>query len=84
MTREEKRKVLKYLRATEEMSQHEAAYWGLEDDELAKKLARKFEAQRVEVHNLAESLQAEIDEIEEMEIQVLSGKGERNDINRKS
>lgn len=79
MTREEKVRVLKYLRAMEEMSQYEAACWGLEDDDSTKKLARKFEAQRAEVHALAESLQAEIDEIEEMEIQVLSGKGERND-----
>ena len=79
MTREEKIRVLFYLRAMEAMSQKEAVYWGQEDDDSAKKLARKFEAQRAEVHALAESLQAEIDEIEEMEIQVLSGKGERND-----
>ena len=68
MTREEKVRVLKYLRATEEMSQYEAACWGLEDDDSAKKLARKFEAQRAEIHALAESLQAEIDEMEEQEI----------------
>ena len=57
------------------MSQYEAACWGLEDDDSTKKLARKFEAQRAEVHALAESLQAEIDEMEELEIPDSEQKG---------
>ena len=79
MTRAEKVRVLNYLRAVEKMSCREASDWGCEKGDFAQEMARNFITQATEVHALAESLQAEIDEIEGMEIHVLSGKGERDD-----
>lgn len=84
MTRAEKVRVLNYLRAVEKMSCREASDWGCEKGDFAQEMERNFKTQAIELHALAESLQAEIDEIEGMEIRVLSGKGERDDINRKS
>ena len=64
------------------VSQHEHDLSRFEDTDVVMVLPNDIldlEKGRDRVHTLAESLQAEIDEIEEMEIQVLSGKGERDD-----
>ena len=64
MTREEKVRVLFYLRAMEEMSRQEATCPETEDQDFVKEIAKGFEAQAAEIHALAESLQAEIGEME--------------------
>ena len=79
MTREEKVEILEVLRVLEEEFGSAVIELKKMEDKSIKNDILDLEKGRDRVHTLSESLQAEIDEIEEMEIQVLSGKGERND-----
>ena len=79
MTREEKVEILEVLRVLEEEFGSAVIELKKLEDKSIKNDILDPEKGRDRVHTLAESLQAEIDEIEEMEIQVLSGKGERDD-----
>ena len=64
MTREEKVRVLRILCDSEEIFQKEAFEWEHVYGEYAEKMSRYFKHLKAESRVLAESLQAEIDEME--------------------
>ena len=64
MTREEKVRAVLYLQRLEWIAEQEACRCRGE----VERHCKQYEAVRDEIHSLAESLQAEIDEMEEMEI----------------